>query len=55
MQIKESEKRDKFLDLARELRKLWNMRATVIPIVVSAFGTVLEGLERRLEELEIRR
>ena len=26
VKIKESEKRDKYLDLTRELRKLWNMR-----------------------------
>ena len=29
--IKENEKRDKYLHLGRELRKLWNMRVTVIP------------------------
>ena len=28
---------------------------TVIPIVISALGTLLKGLIRRLEELEIRR
>ena len=48
LNIKESTKGDKYLDFARELRKLWNMRAKVIPIVVSALGTVLEGLEKRL-------
>ena len=30
------------------------MRVTVIPIVYSALGTVLKGLQRRLEKLEIR-
>ena len=34
MKIKGSEKREKFFDLARELRKLWNMRRTVTPVVV---------------------
>ena len=52
--IKESEKIDKFLNLAKELRKLWNMKVTVIPIIVVAFGTVFKGLEKRLEELETR-
>ena len=28
------------------------MRVTVIPIVISALGTVLKGLKRRLEELK---
>ena len=26
VKIKESEKRDKYLDLARELKKVWNMK-----------------------------
>ena len=49
---KESDKWDKYLDLAWELRKLWNMRVTVIPIVIDALGTFLKGLERKLIELE---
>ena len=31
--MKDCEKRDKYLDLARELKKLWNMKVTIIPIV----------------------
>ena len=35
IKLKESEKRDKYLDLARELKKkLWNMKVTVIPILL---------------------
>ena len=33
--INESKKINKFLDLPRELEKLYNMRVSVIPIVVS--------------------
>ena len=29
------------------------MKVTVIPVVISALGTVFKGLEKRLEELEI--
>ena len=54
MKIKESKKGDKYLDLAGELRKLWNMRVVVIPIVNDTLGTVSKCLERRLEELEIK-
>ena len=39
---------------ARELKKLWIMKVTVIPIVISAFGTVTKGLVKGLEDLEIR-
>ena len=42
-----------YLDLAKELRKLWNMRLRVIPIEIDSFGMVCKGLERGLEELEI--
>ena len=52
--LKESEKRIKYLDLARELRKQQNMRVTVIPIVSGTLGTISRGLEMGLEELEIR-
>ena len=52
IKLKESEKKDKYLDLARELRKLWNMKVTIIPIVIAAFGTVTKGLLKELEDLE---
>ena len=40
-------------DLARELKKLWNMKVTIIPIVIGAFGTVTKGLLMGLEDLEV--
>ena len=33
MKLKESEKNDKYLNLARELKKLWNMKVMIIPTV----------------------
>ena len=53
VKIRESKRRDKFLDLIRELRNLWNMSLKVILIVIDAFGTVSKGKKRGLEELEI--
>ena len=52
--LKESEKKDKYLDLARELKKLWNMKVTIILIVIGALSTVTKGLVLGLEDLEIR-
>ena len=52
--MKESEKIDKSLNLTKELKKLWNMKVTVIRIFVGILGTVDKSLERRLDELEIR-
>ena len=51
--LKESKKKGKFLDLARELKKLWNMKVTILPIVIGALGTITEGVLKGLEDLEI--
>ena len=44
--IKKAKKESSLLDLASELKKLWNMRVTVIPTVIRALGTVPKGFER---------
>ena len=49
---KESKKIDKYLDFARELKKLWKIKRTVIPIIVRAIGTFSKSLEKRLQKLE---
>ena len=55
IKLKECEKKDNYLDLARELKKLWNMQVTIIPIVIGAFETVTKGLLKGLEDLEVGR
>ena len=55
VKLKESEKKEKYLDLAREINKnLWNMMVTVISYVIGALGAFLIGLVKRLEDMEIR-
>ena len=54
VKIKENEKRDKYLDLARELKKPWNMKVRVISNVTGALETIPKGLVKGLEDLEIR-
>ena len=51
--LKESEKKDKYQDLARELKKLWNMKLAVILIVIGALGTATKRLVQELEDFEI--
>ena len=46
-------KRDKYLDLARKLEKPWNMKVTIIPIVIGALGTVTKGVVQGLEVVEV--
>ena len=51
--LKECVKKDKYLNLARELKKLWNMKVTIVPNVIGAFGTITNGLLKGLEDLEL--
>ena len=53
IKLKESEKKDKYIDLARELKKLLNMKVTIVPIVIGALGTVTKGLLKGLKDLEV--
>ena len=52
IKLKESDKRDKCLVLASGLKKLWNRKVTVIPIVIDALGTIPKWLVQRLKDLE---
>ena len=36
-----------------KLKKLWNMKVTIIPIIIGAFGTVTKGLLKGVEDLEV--
>ena len=49
VKLKESEKKYKYPDLARELKKLWNMKVRVISVVIEALGRVTNGLVKGLE------
>ena len=53
IKLKEREKKDKYLDLTRELKKLWNMKVTIVPIVFGVFGTVTKWLLKGLQDLEV--
>ena len=54
VKLHENKHKHEYLDLAWELRKLWNMKVTVIPIVNVSFGTVTKGLMQKLGDLKIR-
>ena len=49
IKLKESEKKGKYLELDREWKKLWNMKVTIIPIVIGAFSAETKGLLRGQE------
>ena len=35
------------------MKKLWNMKITIVPIVIGALGTITKGLLKGLEDLEV--
>ena len=35
------------------MKKLWNMKVTIVSIVIGAFGTITKGLLKGLEDLEV--
>ena len=53
IKLKDCEKKDKYLDLARKWKKLWNIQVTIIPIVIGTFSTVTKGWLKGLEDLEV--
>ena len=49
-----SEKIDKYVDFARKLKELLEMKVTVIPFVIVILGKVPKGFEKRLYEIKIK-
>ena len=49
----ENEKKDKYLDLGKELKNLWIIKVAISPIVIGALGTVTKGLLKGLAHMEI--
>ena len=47
------EKIEKYQDLARKLRKLWNMKVKVIPIIIGTLGTTPRQVKKRLEVIGV--
>ena len=52
IKLNECEKKDKYLNLARELKKNGTWRWQII-IIIGAFGTVTKGLLKGLVDLEV--
>ena len=51
---KEKEKEEKYQDLKREVKRMWNMRSViVVPVIVGALGSITKKLDEWLEKLDI--
>ena len=53
IKVKEIEKITKYQDLRLQVQKLWDVKVTVIPIVVRVLGTVSEKLDNHLKTIRI--
>ena len=50
----ERKRKDRYVNLVRELKKLRNVKVTMIPIVIDAFDRVSKLLVQGMEDAEIR-
>ena len=50
---KKKEKVEKYQDLRREVARLWNVKAKVVPIVVGALGAVTPNLSKHLDAIGV--
>lgn len=46
---KKNEKLGKCQNLAKELRKLWNLKVTVVSVIVGTLGTIPKSLGNKAE------
>ena len=51
VKMTESGKISKYLDLARELKKLWNVEVKVIPVVIGGVRMIPKSLEKRIMKI----
>ena len=53
MELSQNEKVEKYQDLAREVRRIWQVKVKVIPIEMEALGTIPKALKSNLEDIGV--
>ena len=53
VEISQQTKTESYQDLKRELQKLWNLKTSIVPIVIGALGTIPKSLEKHVSELNV--
>ena len=53
VKLKENEYKDKYLDFAKQMKKVRNKKLTIIPIVIGVFDTVTKWFLKGQKDLEI--
>ena len=46
---KDAEKKLKYKSLCIEIRRMWNMKCTIVPVIIGATGIVTRRLRKNLE------
>jgi hypothetical protein len=49
--IQESEKKLKYKNLSIKIQRMWNMKCSVIPVIIGATGIVNKGLKKYMETI----
>ena len=49
--LKEIEKKSKYKDLGLEIQRMWHIKTVVIPVVVSALGSVKKGMVENIKKV----
>ena len=52
--LNEIEKKSKYKDLELEIQRMWQMKTEVIPVVVSALGTVKKRMVENIKKVSER-
>ena len=47
--IKEAEKNLKYKSLCIEIQRMWNLKCTIVPVIIGATGIVTRSLRKNLE------
>ena len=46
---KEAEKKLKYKSLCIEIQRMWNLKCTIVPVIIGAIGTVTRSVRKHLE------
>ena len=53
IQVKEKDRIEKYQDLGRELKKIWNVKVKIIPLVVGSLYAIPKQFGNRLKQIGI--
>jgi hypothetical protein len=51
---KEAEKKLKYKSLGTEIQRMWNLKCTIIPVIIGATGILTKSLRKNLEAIPVK-